>query len=158
MTIFKTQLSENDFIKLVYQLGFARYSCLCEKFKKINYQESLLFIIVETITSSFVKCALKNKNTTIDIVNEVDKLVDSAFQNEEDKCNHIQYFIYIRDEIWELISINDIKLVYRLVDYFTEEMNITLSEEYPNLKQYLVDEFTRWYYESKKLINSIRLK
>lgn len=102
---FKQKISEKKLIYNIYQLGLDRYHFLQEQFNnQFEFKDTLLFELSIITTSLLAKRILKFQNIKIevDIVDEVDRITYLAFQNENDQLAHIQYYLILKDEIWNM--------------------------------------------------------
>ena len=159
MSFIKTKISKKQFIEITYQIGVDRYHFLHEQFNnQFEFKDPLLFILSTTVTSLLTKRILKfqNKHFEFDICDEVDKIVDLAFQ-ENDKTIHASYFATIKEELWDIISNDDPNLVYNLADYFINEITEEKNIEQP-LRRYIVNILCEWHFETKNFLKTIKLK
>ena len=156
---FKQKISKEEFIVLIYQLGFERYKFLKTQLEgNLEYKDSLLFILTETLSSMLVKRIyyFQNHDLGFDIVYSVDKIVDEAFQKEEDKWNHTQYFIYLIDELWDILKNDNSNTINILADYYINEITDGKCSD-AILKQYIIQLICNWYFETKKILKSIKI-
>ena len=160
MGLIKHKISKEELIDTVYQLGLSRYHFLQIQFNnQFKYQDTLLFILSMITTSFLAKRILKFQNIKIqfDIVDEVNKIVCFAFQNENDKLIYIQYYLTLKDEIWNIINNDQSHLVFDLADYFINE--ITENKNQDDIpRRYMVDILSQWHFETKKYLKNIKIK
>ena len=160
MNLFKTKINQTEFVSLIYQIGYDRYNFLKDQFtNEINYKDALLFVVTETVNSLLTKRIYKYQNIfyDFDIADEVNKIVNSAFQNEEDKANMILYYTYIKDEIWQIIDCDNADMVLELANYFINEITDNINRT-DIAKSYMINIFTEWHFELKSILKSIKLQ
>lgn len=136
---FKTKLSRQDFINTIYTVGLELYEYLKTQFNnEIQYNATTLFTVFETIFSSLTKYNLEKNNIKVDfdIVEEVNKIVYLAFQNENDKWNYCQYFVYIKPEIYDIIYTSKNKFI-DLSNYLLDEITNNTQNIDNTLIQYI---------------------
>lgn len=154
MRLFKEKVSYDNFIIIVYQLGLSIFNS-SEKFfedNKVSIKEPILFVVLETSISTLFN---KQLNNNYDIVDDVNKIVCEAF-NQNDAATMIQYYVYAKEEIYDLI--NNHIYIKDLVDYILNE--ITNTEQHTvdeNIVAFLCDVFGNLNDEIKNIVSSIKI-
>ena len=158
--LFKKRISQNDFSILIFQIGYDRYSFLKKQFNnQIEFKDSLLFSVTEILSAMLIKRIYyyKNININFDIVESVNKFVYNSYTNEEFKFNYLQYYLYLKEELWNIIKSDDTDMIYKLSDYFISEITDGVNNDFVP-RNYISKLITNWYFESKKIINNFVIK
>lgn len=80
-----------------------------------------------------------------------------CISNENDKLIYIQYYLTLKDEIWNIINNDQSHLVFDLADYFINE--ITENKNQDDIpRRYMVNILSQWHFETKNYLKNIKIK
>ena len=159
MNLFSKKISKDEIALLIYQIGYERYLFLKKQFEnQLDFKDSLLYVLTIIVSSSLTKRILEFNNSILnyDIVTEVDKFVYDSIPDENDKINYCQYYVYIRDEIWNIINNDSSDMVLNLSNYFINEITEDQNTDYEP-SSYMINILTNWHFETKNLLKQLKI-
>lgn len=159
MSFFKKKILKEEFVQLIYEYSVNQFNLLNNEFKnEFDYKETLLYILTIITIGMLIKryYYFHNIDLEFDITDELDKIIYDSIQDKDIQIVHIQYYVCLIDEEWEILKNDNAQMVYDIANYFINE--ITEEQNKDNLpRQYMANVITNWHFELKQFLKNLKL-